>query len=234
MISLIRPGTLFTVTDYLKDKVYFPESIGVLSSIHPRDNIVWSLSALIIRRGKKGISRLERLEIGFPLIKSYNEKVIEYYESYNNIIHIEPIKNKNDVINDFTEMEFMAWSNAYVWYLDGLSRAIMGKKWLGLSRTDMSKAFNSNLNYKTSNTEPYYTAEEKVDLVTSIRVEETKLVRNAYYHQLNIYSGLNNTLSHTQALELCEKAERDEINRLIKMSKTKIANLSKIIGEYDA
>ena len=220
MIPIIKPGSFFQVTDYVKNNVYLPGSLGVTASIIPKGGIVWRMSSVIIRRGKKGIDRLERLTFNVPMFKSKCEHLKKDYKAYtDSMIHVEPIPNNLKTVTKITNMEFLAWANAYTWHLQYLSTLMGNSRWYELNAEDIDMAFNINLNFNPNHpSDSYYDFDERVRLLNAIRREEIKMVMQSYQYRLNAHRSIIDNFRNCSAFYNCDEEEKVTIAGYVKAS----------------
>ena len=233
MIPIIEPGTFFQITDYIRNSVYLPGSFGVVSSVSPRTNTVWRMASVIIRRGKKGTKRLERLVLNIPIFKSECKEVKNVYMGYSNkIVHAEIISNSPQSIISVDDMEFLAWANAYTWYLQHISTIIIGGAWYGMDEPIIDSAFNANLVFNPNHpSDSYYTFDERIRLLNAVRKEEIKLVKQAYQYKSAIYRALINCFSACDVFYSCDEYEKETITEYVKSSMKKVRTIDSRISE---
>ena len=218
VITTIKPGTVFTVTDYMKNIEYPTGTTGVFSHIVPRGRAVWTLAVVMFKIGKKGSHTIRRVTIDTPLFKSENKEAIDYYSTNSdNIIHIEPQTKCKNVISDFTDIEFIAWANAYVWYLYNLSKMLISASvWNGMSKPYIHRASGINMRFKRDDpSASFYNTSEKEDFVICMRKEEMVLVKHAYKYRQVLLAYLLESLYNSKAHVEYKQQEADMIKRAI-------------------
>jgi len=231
VITDIKPGTFFTVTDYLKHTVYTPGSVGVVSHIRPGQGPVWTLNAVMMRYGKKGMNRIERVSVCTPIFKSKNQDVIDHYNNgLRSIVHVAPHTKCRDVVHDFTDMEFLVWANAYAWYLYHLSNLIVKVNQLSIkSKPDIRRASNINTTFDCKNPNiSFYNYADKRNFVETIRKKEITMMRHLYLYWFNIYAYAHDTLEgmHRNTDYSQQQEEWDMIKRVSALAVEKTANFA--------
>ena len=211
MITEIKPGTFFTTTDYLKHTTYPPGSVGVLSYIRPRHGAIWNLNVVMMRRGKKGMSRVERVTIDTPIFRSKNQYTSDYYINNSaSIVHVVPHVRCRDIVRDFADMEFLVWANAYAWYLYHLSNLLENNGPLhNASKQDIQRASNINITFNCSDPGiSFYSNADRQSLVETIRKRETAFMRHLYRYWFNIYTRMYGALNHlVQSINYSQQQE---------------------------
>ena len=131
--SLLVPGAKFIVNKDVKENTFGPGTIGIMSYIKNADldyENVAHVVAVIIRRGKGGIQRLNVNSMSIPVFA--NPKMLEH-KNYlpvgrRHYVHIDPFPYKEGDLLKVSALDFLGWSTAYMKYLYYLATSIARPK----------------------------------------------------------------------------------------------------------
>ena len=212
MIDLIpKPGTVFYVTDYIKNNLFPCGTIGVLSYIAPKNSTMWRAIVVIIRRGKNGKRRIERATLSIPVFNSECIAIKDSYTSKNQSIHIRPVYSPWKDIVDYSDMEFLGWLNSYTWHLYNIANIAINSCWFQGDNRAIREMFNLNLNFTPKNENKIIENEcnplKRLSLISRVREAELSLLRCLYIYQYDIYRNLYANLSDERFYS-CNREEK--------------------------
>jgi hypothetical protein len=127
---IFEPGTKFEVTEHTMTKAFPPGSIGFISNYGGQfrtfPNVILA-EASIIRRGRKGKDRIERVTFASPVFDVGQRVTEAKYHGYH-FVYVEPIENIYKSVLTMPELDFLGWGFAYCSYLVKIYRD-MENRW---------------------------------------------------------------------------------------------------------
>lgn len=204
--NLLGPGTKFQVTENSKDTVIGPYSTGFISCIRGVDSenpCVIFYDVIINRRGKSGKDRLETSTIMSPIYeydgKIYKEMLPE--EDLAGYVHIEEI-NENNFIEKMSNIDFLAWSNAYSSYIYKLSgRSKYINLWPEDNTNIIKEMYNARGPYQEDPigfSDYFGKLDKRIEFIKEIRLLEAKLVKTRIDYAKKVATIEQQALKHIQ------------------------------------
>jgi hypothetical protein len=184
--QIFSVGTKFVVSENSLDGTFSPGTEGFISYVRGRDrdypNVVF-LKTVITKRGKSGKERLDQGEISTPIFdldsKAMSEILPDKKRKY--FVHISPVESQCSSILEMSDIDYLAWANAYAMFLYQLNSR---SQYISIWPEDSSDVVNKLLNIEEYyNEDPdfikaeYGNDERRCSSLHKMRLMESNLVK---------------------------------------------------------
>ena len=131
--NLFAPGTKFEVTGEVKESTLGPGTTALMSYIKQADGDyedVVHICAVVIRRGKTGMPRININEISIPVFSDPRMLDKENYLPLGRryYVHVEKSTLTKENLMEVSDLEFLAWASAQSRYLNHLCNNVAKPK----------------------------------------------------------------------------------------------------------
>ena len=114
----ISPLTKFTITDQMETTKILPGTEGFIAFVTSQGSYLSTAHTIIIKKGKKGKHRIEKVEISVPIIW---DPTVPVHDFFGYCSHMDLESSKNSVL-DMNDLDFLGWASAYRYLLGHLSQ----------------------------------------------------------------------------------------------------------------
>jgi len=198
---ILRPGTKFHVVES-RCKTLTVGTTGFMSRVSGASKIVSCLflSTIIIKRGKKGIDRLEERGITVPatnmykLLEGKKERTAHFPEesSARGLVIIEPLDNVPREVNSMTELEILGWASAYCLFLNQMATSTVPNTWPKEDQNILNQTIRSIINVPMSGLSSIIESPFMEDLTQNIceemRRTEASLMKAIKTYEVSVIS----------------------------------------------
>lgn len=125
--NILYTGNKFVVTEKTVDGTFRPGTTGIVSYIKGIDtgcsNVVY-LTAVILKRGKTGKSRIDLEQVSTPIFsfKTMDSSEVMPDKKRKRYIFAEPDVQIYRTVHEMESLEFLGWASAWALYLQKLSK----------------------------------------------------------------------------------------------------------------
>lgn len=233
--NILSTGNKFIVTEKTVDGAFRPGTIGIISYIKGIDtgcsNVVY-LTAVILKRGKTGKSRIDLEQISTPIFnfETMDSSGIMPNKKRKRYIFTEPDIQTYRTIHEMEGLEFLGWSLAWALYLQKLSKCTKPFCiWPKKSSNIMNKMLNISSFWYENNEytiEDFCSLPQREKFVKQMRTLESTLVNCSLSYMIKVTESEINAadylLSHNNKEKICSE---EILYATYKLFKEKYKNL---------
>ena len=227
--NILSTGNKFVVTEKTADGTFRPGTTGIISYIKGIDtgcsNVVY-LTAVILKRGKTGRSRLDLEQVSTPIFnfETMGSSGIMPDKKRKRYIFTEPCPQRDHTIHEMDGLEFLGWSLAWTLYLQKLSKCTKPFCiWPRKNGDIMNKMLNiSSFWYENSEhtIENFCSSQQRNKFINRMRILESTLINCSLAYMIKVTESEVNAadylIHHNNKAKVCNIEELYNTYRVFK------------------